>query len=316
MKKWFKYIFSIVLLLALGFSTLPARAASAPTVMVEPVEVTTTVGAEIEIQILVIGGVDVNAYDLTLTYDPDVLRLESWEHGDYLSNHWVVQNIDEPGLFQIADAQLGLPPVSGDGTLLVLTFTTIDEGESDLALEDVTLADDGGNMSIPVMEDGRVVVSMPAGPSLMPTLTPTRTPTPTWTPATGAQAPTAKPTSTQRPTGSDPVSAGAPPQEGYPVEETTPTGSLIDETAYPQGTQGDPAVTETPDDIAAGNSDLSDESPTSDGRSNEAGQSTSEPPAGLDVLLWIVLAAAVLALGVMVIILIRRRRDKLEDLLL
>jgi hypothetical protein len=318
MKNWNKWILLVIALLAFGFPGMPARAASAPTVMVEPVEVTTTVGTEIEIQILVIGGVDVNAYDLTLIYDPDILTLESWKHGDYLSNHWVVQNIDEPGRFQIADAQLGLPPVSGDGTLLELTFTTQDEGESNLTLEETTLADAGGNKSTPVTEDGSVIVAKSEGPSptSMPTNTPTRTPTPTKTPASGAQVPTAKPTSTRTPTADDQNGAVELPGEGYPFEETEAMTAPTDVGVYPLGAEDEALSTGIPDDTTLEEAEAGDGTTKGEEPSGGESRTAGEPLEGLDILLWVVLVGAVLALVVMVIIMIRRRRNKPEDLLL
>lgn len=311
--------FMLVLTLAVLFSSAaPARAASAATVIVEPVEVMTTVGAEIEIRILVIGGVDVNAYDLTLTYNPDILTLDSWEHGDYLSNHWVVQNIDDPGIFQLADAQLGLPPVSGDGTLLVLTFLTIGEGESDLTLEEVTFADAEGTKSYPVMEDGRVIASKSEGspPTLTLTPTPTRTPTPTKTLSSVTQAPTTTPLITATSTAEDLGGQLDAPRSGNPPAETEAAGDPTDEGAYPSAA-GEVESTQTAGAAMGGQDNAQDGPSAGDGeQSGSTNQSISEPLQGLGVLLWVVLISAVLALVVMFIIVIRRQRNKPEDLLI
>ncbi len=89
--------------------------------------------------------VELNAFDITVTYDPTVANLVSWTTGDFLElggggcfQH--PQHPIEPGYFQIICTQLAKPLKTGSGVLLHLTFSGLNLGSSELILNNPVLA--------------------------------------------------------------------------------------------------------------------------------------------------------------------------------
>ena len=67
----------------------------------------------IELDLVVTNAVSLQGFDLTLTYDPAVVTLDSWSQGGMLSPTAVMLTTDLPGLFRLAVVQLGGTPPSG-----------------------------------------------------------------------------------------------------------------------------------------------------------------------------------------------------------
>lgn len=310
----------IVALALLGTAFSTAAAQSQTVLFITPEQTDVPLGNQAELEVEVYLGLNINAFDLTLTYDPDVLSLADWEHGDYLSNQANIKVEDDAGRLRIAATQLAKPAVSGDGVLLVLTFDTVAAGSSPVEWVEATFADSQGNKTEPVLEDGLVDVVVAA------TYTPTPTPTQTSTP---------KPTVTTQPTNGDtgyPVkvepTATTAAAQGYAptdgaglVQDVNPTDSdalalaaeaeagedVPEQSAYPGvavlgGPQG-------PDDSAL---EQNGAAPTG----SDSGSVVSSADALLNILLWLVLAVGVLVLVVMMFIAIRRPKRKHEDYLL
>lgn len=157
----------------------------------EPDEITLNLGETEIIGITVSNGNDVNAYDLTVTYDDEIATLISWSHGNYLSNLAVMFYENEPGRFHIAATQLATPAVSGDGILLNLVFKGEVPGMTTLSLMEVEFYTPQGTGMTPELSDGVVTVTVAPYPTDTPvptksvtpgvSLTPTRTLTPTHT---------------------------------------------------------------------------------------------------------------------------------------
>ena len=183
----------LVMLIALG-GRMPAASAQNNTVLTfDPDLVSVPLGNQVQLQLWVLEGVNVNAFDIELEYDPDVLTLESWSYGDFLRQLAQVMLINEPGHFRLAATQLAQPVVSGSGVLLSFTFNTIALGETTIDLLNGQFSDALGNSTFPALEDALVrVVNEPTyTPTFTPT--PTRTATPVWT---GTSLPSNTPTAT------------------------------------------------------------------------------------------------------------------------
>jgi len=339
LKKHFIGLMLTVFALAAGL-VMPVQAQSGTVLALSPEESSLPLGNEVLLELTVKAGMLVNAFDLTLSYDPAVLALESWSHGDYLSNVWVVKKVEEPGLLRIAATQLARPAVSGDGVLLELTFSSTALGESRIEIVEAVLADTHGNKIAPETEAGLVLVIQ------APTFT--HTPTPTQTPTT---KPTLAPTATRTSTsseGSYPVDTEAPKSGATVTATPTRTGTASSSEAGVSGRGQDSSTMtpeakvdengEDPSGQGAGSSSSSEQTPGgeasltveaviageaedsdgmasgfSEGGSSEVLFSSSR---GLEFLLWVLLAGSLIVLIVMIVILIQRSTHQPEDLLL
>jgi hypothetical protein len=126
-------------------------------------------------------GSNLNAYDLTILYDEEVLALETWSHGDYLSNLAVIMQVNQPGSLRLVCTQIATPGVSGDGTLLNLVFRAINPGISEIEFSGVKLSTSTSETVIPSLLGAVVTVSGTTAPTATATSIPTFTPTTTMT---------------------------------------------------------------------------------------------------------------------------------------
>ena len=309
---------SLLLALALLGTVVSTGAAQSQTVLFVTPELTEVpLGNQMEMTVEVYLGLNINAFDLTLTYDQDVLTLDDWEYGDYLSNLANIKVEDEPGRLRIAATQLAKPAVSGDGELLRLTFDTVAPGISEIEWVEAILADSQGNKTEPVLGGGSVEVIV--APTFTPTLTPTQTATP-------------KPTITPQPTTGD---------DAYPVkEEPTATGTQVTAAPTDDGGAAQGITATDAGAVSAAGGDGSDsgasgqdgnlsggseEQNPGDAPQGAAGEESANPenatltPSNqvfLNILLWIVLLLGVVVLVVMMVVAIRRPKRKHEDYLL
>ena len=83
--------------------------------------------------------VEMNAFDITVEYDPAIVNLVSWTTGTFLEVYpsQCFQNPQhpiEPGYFQIICTQFAKPKKTGSGVLLKLTFSGLSFGSTALTL--------------------------------------------------------------------------------------------------------------------------------------------------------------------------------------
>ena len=229
----------ILLILFLGVVSpahQPAGAQNDGLIAISPAQSEVAIGAQVTLTLTLADGVDVNAFDLEVTYNPDLLTLVNWTYGDFLTNLADVNEEDDPGRFHLVATQLATPAVSGDGVLLEITFQGLGDGVSAITLARAELADSQGNKLFPTVRDGSVAVGnaeanpATATPAYSPTGTLTQFPTVTQT-----QAPinTAQPTATV--------------DGSYPVVTSTPMPTNIDvSTGYPNAGTPTRMATRTP----------------------------------------------------------------------
>ena len=177
----------LVVILLTGFlaGSTSALAQGSTQVFVSPQMSEVSIGGLAEVKLEVKNGVELNAYDVTVVYDPAVLTLESWRHGGYMTNLGVIVQVNEPGRLNIVAVQLGIPGVSGDGTLLNMSFRAKSAGSSAVQVQELTFARSSGEKVFPELFSG-VVNSSPAQ---LPSPTITLAPFVTWT-ATSTRVPT------------------------------------------------------------------------------------------------------------------------------
>lgn len=155
----------IGLALSLAFAGPAARAQSRPTLSVTPADSDLIWNDTRTVRLYVTAGENVNAFDVTVHYDPAILELTSWSTGNYLANLWKVYQVNTPGVFRLACTQLASPGKSGDGDLLDLVFRGAANGISAIALADAQFSDPQGRSIDPTRVDGRLWVH--ADPALL-----------------------------------------------------------------------------------------------------------------------------------------------------
>lgn len=342
---------AMVVWLLSGFMPMLAAQAQGETLLQANPEVShVPVGNQVLFRLEVRNGVDVNAFDVSITYDEEKLELSSWEFGSYLSNLSLVYKEDEdPGALRLAATQIRTPPVSGDGVLLELIFTAKAVGTAEVEITEAAFADPDGNPSYPTCQSGQVSVTNDPTYTPTPTITPTATQTPvhsptstiTWTPThtytptatlsptvtkTPTQTHTARPTSTRTPTATrTPTSSFGEEATLTAVRTLTPSVSFAGETPTPQGSPTEAGeagnsiqggVTLTATEPAGGTA--TSVNATGGSRSGEGSGRVlvkRDQAIRLNIVLWGVLILASTAIVIMLIILIKRRREKSEDLL-
>jgi len=240
-----------------------------PTVRVDPVQSTVSVGEAFTVSVMIDNADDLGGFEFDLTYNGTIVAVDSVTLGDFLgSTGRTVGSVgpiidNQAGRVSFGAWSLpGEPGPGGTGELAVISLTAQGEGQSNLDLQDVQVMDTAINPQEATAEDGTVVVgseptSTPTAtrtptptatptdtPTLIPTNTPTATPTAT---GTAAATPTPTATSTATPTATATATAtststatSTPSATPTPTATRTPTGT-------PTAT---PSVTPTPTETA------------------------------------------------------------------
>jgi hypothetical protein len=165
-QKWNTNVLLIVLLVLGGVVFIAGSPAIAQTTMTlavlpETAELELNSGDTITVDLYMTNAVDANGFDVTLTYDPAVVQLDSWAHGGAFSNLYIFMQINEPGTFRLAAAQQAQAPVSGEGSVLKLTFSGVAVGTSDLTITAAEFADPTGEKTHPDRIPGSLAVFYP-----------------------------------------------------------------------------------------------------------------------------------------------------------
>ncbi len=125
MMQWMKkqsrwcLIAALIGVLAL-LSAQPAAAQADFRLVVVPSVSEVPLGNDLVLELMVENGVNLNAFDVTVEYDEEILELIEWSFGDYFANLSTVSETNQPGLLRVAATQLASPAVSGDGVMLVV----------------------------------------------------------------------------------------------------------------------------------------------------------------------------------------------------
>ena len=305
----------------------PVSAQSTAQVFILPEEITVPVGSEIKLELAVAGGRNINAFDVTIYYDSAVMSLLKWEHGGFLSNLAVMLVINEPGILRVAATQLATPAVSGDGKLLDLYFRADVAGTTLAEIDSAEFANSQGVKTFPDRSDGVVfVANIPTfTPTIVRTSTATQTAVPTFTqpPPPTATVPTPSPTFTLIPSASStPVIdiEATEMAEAFQLGQLTATLSVLQETATlaqtsAWGTEETAAPTEGDDLIGQ----VEETEPTQAVAEVDEGAGTNLEPAQFgfwESILWGLLIAASIAIFILVVLILKRRKQESESLLL
>jgi len=292
--------------------------AQAETVLsVSPSQTEIAVGGQAALSVLVSDVVDLNAFDIELTYDPQVLTLTNWGFGSFLTQLAQVVLENEPGRFHLVATQLAQPGKTGSGALIELRFTGLKPGESALTLTKGELAEPQGALSYPSRNGGVVRVAAPATAAPTPTQTPN--PTPTATLAGGRTYPTgAAPSNTPGSGGSLPILTQAPeptkrPDEGMPTWAVTEplAGTLTLEQPTEPFAPG-AEKTRQAGHYATLMAQVAQMTAVSAGLNAPKARPGGTSPAAL--VTGVVIAAGVLVIALIIALLIRRKKQKQEGI--
>lgn len=179
----FTFLLSLVHLPSLAFAQAETRLSIQPAVANMPQDGTTSVSIDIA------NGINLYGFDITVIYDPQIVTLDSWSVGSFFSKLSVVKKLNQPGLLRVVATQLAADPVSGDGTILSLTFRGKTVGSSSVTFQNAIIVDSSSNTVPLVISNGTINVS--SSEPQTPTTTVTPTPTATLTVmSTGTASPT------------------------------------------------------------------------------------------------------------------------------
>ena len=116
------------------------------------------------VEIWVTDVVNINTFDITFHWNPAVVALNGWEHGNVLINPTQLRNVHDPiaGTLRLSFVQLGGSGFTGSGVLLRLTFRGVAWGTSTLFMDPAKLWSAG--MLVPVtIQNGSIVTGYQPG---------------------------------------------------------------------------------------------------------------------------------------------------------
>lgn len=153
-------LFFILLACLSAFSPLrPARAQTLALAVVPPVASIALNGTNsVTLDVNVENVVDLMSYDVTFTYDPALLNLTAWAHGGFLSALFQFKLVNTPGLLRMAFGQVGVPAVSGSGTLIRLTFSGLTSGSAAVTIANAVFSKPTGAKMYPTLRHGLINV--------------------------------------------------------------------------------------------------------------------------------------------------------------
>lgn len=217
MKVWLRFAsFGLVGLILLAFLAVPVLAQDRAVLAVEPMMGSVEMNGQEQLRFVVSGAQNLNAFEVRVNYDADLLSVGAWEFGDLLSNLALVRLDDEPGSFRIVATQLATPGVSGNGVLLKLTFRGKALGTSPITIAKAEFARSDGGTSSAEVRNGTLTV-IEGSPTTTFTSIPTQRP---------QDSPTPAPTSTKSPTQVGGATLTSIPTQ-RPQISATPVGEAI-----------------------------------------------------------------------------------------
>ena len=121
------------------------------------------------ISILITDGLNVNAFDVEITYDPSVVSVLSFTPGPYLSNLFKFYESNLPGRLRVGYTQAARPGVSGSGVLLYINFKGTGNGISPISITFAGLYNPTGYETLPTLQHGSILVH--SDPATVPSRT-------------------------------------------------------------------------------------------------------------------------------------------------
>jgi len=117
------------------------------------------------VTLYVTNAVDLQAFELEINYDPTLVQLASWAHGGFLGSSLFPLVVEDlPGYLHLAFTKMGPPGGSGNGDLLILTFSGVGYGISPVTIESAEFTNGQGQYTYPVLSDGTIECTYASSP--------------------------------------------------------------------------------------------------------------------------------------------------------
>ncbi len=206
-------------------------------VAVSPTSTGVAVGNIATMDVNITGGVDLNAFEITITYDPTIVSLETYAAGGYMSNLVPFYENRTNGRLEVAYVQLATPGANGDGTLMSLVFRGLTMGSSAITIESIVLANKSDEKVFPAIRNGMINVGL----GMTDTATPTVSATASCTPTAGrTNTPSRTPTRSRTTSSGGGVSTRVPTR--IPSRTTTPLARNTTPPASTITSEGGPRI--------------------------------------------------------------------------
>lgn len=103
--------------------------------------------------------VEMQSFDITITFDPDIVQLDSFAKGSWVSSFTKLYESRDSGFLRVNYTIFGSPPLSGGGVVLHLTFKGRSTGNSPITIAAANYAVPSGPKVYPILSDGSLDVS-------------------------------------------------------------------------------------------------------------------------------------------------------------
>jgi len=154
----------LFLLLVWGATVATALGQPQTILRLQPQSIQAAAGRSIELRVVIDGVQNLGAFQFTLVYDPEIVKVEAVSVGDFPASTGRSVNPLGPkvengralfGAFSFGDA----PGPNGNGVLAVVTLVAKGPGESELRLDDVQVVDIAGNRIPATVENGSIRIT-------------------------------------------------------------------------------------------------------------------------------------------------------------
>ena len=115
----------------------------------------------VELDLYVTNSQNLNAFEVIVEYDENVVSLTNYVLGNLLKNLSCIYEVNEPGYLNLVCVQRATAGAYGDGSLLKLNFTAIGHGTTLIDLDFVEFAEPDGDLSYPTKQSGLIYVVDP-----------------------------------------------------------------------------------------------------------------------------------------------------------
>lgn len=160
-QKSFKLGLCLVLLLLLLGRPAAGSARETTLVRINPAFQQVTVGEVLSLQVLVENVSDLYAYDVKISFPPQLLEVLSAQNGDFLTGFPMINQVDNTlGTVQVVLTQFSPAlPKSGSGVLIELQLRArATQGLAQITIDFADLSDKDGYLITCDLQDGRVQV--------------------------------------------------------------------------------------------------------------------------------------------------------------
>lgn len=165
-KRFMRSVTQFLLVLAIvgSATSLPTvrlvGATPVPSVFVDPVHSTADLGSSFDVRVNVSNAANVTGYGVTMQFDQALLVVTGWRSGGFLESSGIAttgivpSNQSDFGYVSLGDVLMGPGSVSGNGSLVILSFKVIANGNCTLHIYGTQLTDQNNDLIDHTETDG------------------------------------------------------------------------------------------------------------------------------------------------------------------